>query len=404
MPSTAEQAAKRKIEQLGKITFAEFMQIALYHRSGGYYSAQRNDLSEDYYTSPRAHPAFGALIATHLRHLWRLLGCPKPYQVVEIGAGSAVLGDDVTSHVYNKLEKFSGSLEYVSADLSETELPTGITGCVFSNELLDAFPVHRFQIVNGEVKELYVTLSGNEFSEVVAEPSTGRIKGRLTELGVRLREGHRGEISLGIQSWFDRVSKILRRGFLITIDYGYEGNSYYQNHPNGTLQTYWEHTQGVNPYRNVGKQDITSHVEFTSVINTGREFGFEPLTFISQNQYLKSLGIDVWIENLRHTNNSPKEKEANLFAMRDLIRPDGLGRFKVLIQYKGTDLEEQDILPISPIPTEQNPPLLDDRHLELLLARYPESIPSFQTLWPWASTSQDSSGLPTSLDSFTNGV
>ena len=113
MPSTAEQAAKQKIQQLGKITFAEFMRVALYHHSDGYYSTQRNNLADDYYTSPRAHPAFGALIATHLYHLWTLLGRPKPYDVVEIGSGAGVLGCDVKSYTSNKLEKLSDSLRYI---------------------------------------------------------------------------------------------------------------------------------------------------------------------------------------------------------------------------------------------------------------------------------------------------
>lgn len=404
MPSTAEQAAKQKIQQLGKITFAEFMRVALYHHSDGYYSAQRNNLADDYYTSPRAHPAFAALIATHLRHLWTLLGRPKPYDVVEIGSGAGVLGCDVKSYTSNKLEKFSDSLRYVSSDLSETELPMGITGCVVSNELLDAFPVHRFQIVNGEVKEIYVTLSGNDFCEVVDEPSTDQLTDRLTDLGIRVPEGHRGEINLGIQPWFDRVSKIIERGFLITIDYGYEGDPYYQNRPNGTLQTYWQHTQGVTPYTNVGKQDITAHVEFTSVINIGRAFGFQPLTFMSQGQYLKNLGIDGWIEDLRRSEYVPQEKEANLFGMRDLIRPDGLGAFKVLIQYKGADLGGRDPLPTGIPLSEQHPPVLNDRHLELALARYPDSLSGFQSLWPWGSTSDDSATLSEPEDSSTNGV
>ena len=393
MPSTAEQAIKQQIGELVKISFGDFMRIALYHPSDGYYSAQRNDRSDDYYTSPRAHPAFGALIAIHLRHLWTLLGHPTPYNVVEIGSGTGVLGCDVASYASNKLELFSDSLRYLSTDLHETELPMGTTGCVVSNELLDAFPVHRFQIVNGEVKEIYVTLSGNDFCEVVGEASTDQLKDRLADLDIRMPEGHRGEINLGIQPWFDKVSKIIERGFLITIDYGYEGIPYYQNHPNGTLQTYWEHTQGVTPYKNVGKQDISAHVEFSSLINIGRKFGFHPLTFMTQSQYLKNLGIDVWIGNLRRSDYASEEQEANLFGMRDLIRPEGLGGFKVLIQYKGADIAGQDPLPTDIPLSEQHPPLLSDRHLELALARYPDSNSSFQSLWPWGSTSEDSTTL-----------
>ena len=114
---------------------------------------------------------------------------------------------------------------------------------------------------------------------------------------------------------------------------------------------------------------------------------------MTQSQYLKNLGIDVWIGNLRRTDYASEEQEANLFGMRDLIRPEGLGGFKVLIQYKGADIAGQDPLPTDIPLSEQHPPLLSDRHLELALARYPDSSSSFQSLWPWGSTSEDSTTL-----------
>ena len=169
-------------------------------------------------------------------------------------------------------------------------------GCVLSNELIDAFPVHRFEIRDGSLFELLVDVDADgRFHSVAGEPSTPLLAERLDSLGVELPDGTRGEINLRIGEWVRRVSEIIERGFVVTIDYGYEAKELYSpERSRGTLQTYYKHTSGSSPYQWIGRQDITAHVDFTSVIEEGRAAGLRPLCLMTQAEYLNRLGLKVW--------------------------------------------------------------------------------------------------------------
>ena len=291
--TAAEAEIRARISQRGRITFAEFMELALYHPTGGYY--RRGGAvgpSGDYYTSPSAHPAFGALLAIQTRCMWDALGRPVPFHVVELGAGNGRLAADLTTHAATLEPSFASALRYVAVDRSLGDsaadhgaapgapLPfdrvrsegvpvDGVEGCIISNELVDAFPVHRFLVDDG-ILELYVTERDGRLVEIPGEPSTPELASRLGRLPHRLPPGYCGEVNLAIGPWTTEVSEALKRGFVVTIDYGdVDLDLYSPKRPSGTLQTYRGHSPGPGPLTQIGLQDITSHADFSSIAYGG---------------------------------------------------------------------------------------------------------------------------------------
>ncbi len=375
MERTPEAEIRRRIASNGPITFAEFMEVALYHPNGGYYTHDRQDTTyRDYYTSPSAHPAFSALIAVQLEAMWKALNRPTPFHVVEIGAGSGIMARDITEFARQHLPEFINAMRYMTVDQARDETPRGVVGCVVSNELIDAFPVHRFEIRDGRVVELFVDINADgRIHSVPGEPSTPLLARRLDKLSVELPNETRGEVNLRIGSWAKQVAEIVERGFVLTIDYGYEMKELYSpKRSQGTLQTYYKHTSGSSPYQWIGRQDITAHVDFTTVIEEGRAVGLRPLCLMTQAEYLDRLGLKKWAAKLRNRDMSARDVRANAMGMRDLADPEGLGGFKVLIQERATCLRDLDGVFPSPEYVEQLPmPLLRTDHVPLYEGVYP---------------------------------
>ena len=380
--SAVEQEIRRRIAERGRVTFAEFMETALYHPRGGYYAGAGPEA--DYYTSPAAHPAFGALVAVQLVRTWEALGRPRCFTVVEMGAGSGLLARDVVSYARRALGPFGGALRYVAVDRARTgsvdddavrrvvasRMPVaGVVGCVLSNELLDAFPVRRFEVREGRVLEVYVVVRDGRFAEELGEPSTPELTQHVERLGVELPDGFRGEVNTGIGPWMADVSAALERGFALTIDYGYVRGERGAAGPGDTVQAYHRHAGGASPYVRVGEQDLTAHVDFTQVVEEGRRVGLRPLGIRSQARFLHEMGLRGLLERMRREPMEESRRMANLAAMRDLAKPDGLGGFKVLLQAKGDVAAERlDDVPSS----EELPlPLLTEEHAKLLEGRYP---------------------------------
>jgi SAM-dependent MidA family methyltransferase len=408
--TSAESRIRARIARLGKITFAEFMETALYHPSDGYYARRPHPGAQaDYFTSPAAHPAFGALVSIHLLRMWEALGRPSPFHAVEMGAGDGVLAREVVQYAQRLARPFGDALHYVALDRSTAhasrDAPSsayqrivsagspvgGVVGCFLSNELVDAFPVHRFQTVGREAKEVYLSLNDDRFVETLDEPSSPRLARRLEGLGSSLSEGYRGEVNLGIGPWMAEVAGALDRGFVLTVDYGAEAEIFSPHRAGGTVQTYYRHTQAASPYQRVGEQDITAHVDFSSVVREGEAVGLKPWGLTTQASYLRGLGLDRWLGRLRVEDLSQRERESNAMAMRELVSPDGLGGFKVLVQEKGVgsaglsrmpplgelDGETEELADSLPIP------LLRPENVPLMEGRYPHAAWRWEDLWTW---------------------
>lgn len=398
-----EAEIRRRIGESGKITFAEFMRLALYHPQGGYYTTPSAfGVSGDYFTSPAAHPAFGALLAIQFERMWLALGSPERFFVVELGAGDGLLARDVISYVPIVSKKFGEALRYVAIDRYAPQSDIHVTqvqriisdglplrdvaGCIVSNELLDAFPVNRFVVKRGEVQEAFVTLNdeGN-FAEIFDEPSSSSIRYRVESLGFELSEGFQGEVNRHIRPWMKSVSDALGRGFVITIDYGYEAYELYSEiHRVGTFQTYYRHTEGSSPYQRIGRQDMTAHVDFSLVESEGREHALRSLGLLTQSQFLKGLGFDSMLRNMRVRDINSRERAVNTTAMIELVSKEGFGEFKVLIQERGTSVHDLSTLLPDPTPTfDIEAPLISTNHVRPLDGRYAGPTVEVQELWPF---------------------
>ncbi len=387
-----DQELAHQIRAKGKITFAEFMDLALYWPNGGYYRGPSpTGATGDFYTAPGAHPAFGALLCLQLYRMSRLLECPNPFWVVEAGAGSGQLSRDILNFAPSLSDEFQRSLRYLSLDTSPTTadygacaqpittdgLPlSGVVGCILSNELLDAFPVHVVEQRDSRLLEVYVTLEDDKFVENLDEPSTPALQRRLDALDVKLADGQRAEINLAMTSWLADAARSLNRGFLLTIDYGRKASELYSpSRFRGTLTTFYRHTQTDNPYVRVGQQDITAQVDFTTLQRLGKKFGMTNLAYLTQAQFLTNLGLRRWIARLPSLGLTQHQRDGNRMGMLQLIRPEGMGDFKVLIQ--GKNVPEAPPWGLQPsselagLAQRLNPPLLTDRHVPLLQARYP---------------------------------
>ena len=382
MTTDAEPDIRARIAERGRVTFAEFMEAALYYPRGGYYMGAGPDA--DYYTSPAAHPAFGALVAVQLSRMWEALGRPGCFTAVEMGAGGGLLARDVVSYVQRALTPFAGALHYVTVDRARPSqavdavrhvvasgMPVAdVVGCVLSNELLDAFPVHRFEIRGGRVLEVYVVVRGGRFAEELDEPSKPELAAYVERLGVELPEGFRGELNTGIAPWMADVAEALERGFVLTIDYGYVRGEVDPAGSGDTVQGYYRHTGGASLYDRVGEQDLTAHVDFTHVVEEGRRAGLRALSLRSQARFLKEMGSSGWLDRMRREPMPESRRMANLMAMRELVKPDGLGGFKVLVQAKG-DVSTERLEETGPASEKLPLPLLTAEHARLLEGRYP---------------------------------
>ena len=383
----AETEIRRRIASEGRITFADFMETALYYPEGGYYTTKKVvGGAGDYFTSPAAHPAFGALLALQLERIWEVMGRPEPFHTVEMGAGDGLLARDLVEFTKHLQPEFTRALEYLTTDRTTSSVAEmGITGCVISNELVDAFPVHRFRIDDGTLKETFVTINhAGELVEEFGAPSTPLISRRLENLGRTLPEGFKGEVNLDISPWMERVSRVLDRGFVITIDYGHEAEQLYSaKRSMGTLQTYFRHTDGSSPYQRIGRQDITAHVDFTAVVDEGRASGLSPLVLLSQAEFLNDIGMREIEKDISELKIDAYERDANLMAIRELVKPGGLGGYLVLIQQKRTGVRSFESLILDASRTTALPaPLLGPEHIPLFAGRLSQTEFTIDHLWP----------------------
>ena len=342
----AEKILKERISQEGPIPFRDFMEIALYHPEAGYYTSQMGQIGEagDYYTSGSLGPLFGKMLARQFREVLEGMGVAT---VVEIGAGKGTLARDILEewekqefHAKYFIVEKSKELQIVQREIlksyevvwamSVSDLPR-IDGVIFSNELIDAFPVHAVEMTKEGLKEVFVDWRDG-FVEVLEEPSTPALAEYFEVLDVDLPAGFRAEVNLAALAWLETVAARLNKGFLVTIDYGYPSHELYRDYRrHGTLMAYERHRATEDLYTNVGRRDLTAHVNFSALATWGEEFGLKVTGFTDQAHFLMSLGI---LEALS-AQDTPEETKARLNA-KSLLMPGGMGEmFKVLIQHKG---------------------------------------------------------------------
>ena len=355
-----------RIEDEGAVPFSKFMEWCLYHPEFGYYRTEREKIGRegDYCTSSSVHPLFGYLIAKQLSHMGDILG-GRTFDVVEMGGGRGFLCQDILQWArekapsfYNRLhytlietgprflaeqrkrlfeEERSGKVSWMSFDTFERE--RDFEGCFLSNELVDAFPVHRVMQQRDGLKELYVGQEAGQFKEEWGAPSGPRIETYFERMGSPLAESQRAEVNLEALDWIEKVGQCLKKGFVITIDYGYLAEELYAPYrPEGTFLCYFRHRISEDPYERPGEQDMTSHVNFTGLIRKGGEAGLLVTGLVPQYRFLIGLGILEEVEARGKELNEVEAMKMRL-SIKHLIEPEiGMGEvFKVLIQHRGVE-------------------------------------------------------------------
>ncbi len=351
-----------EIARDGPITFARFMDLALYDPDGGYYrgEAGRPGRDGDFLTAPEAHPIFGAALARAVADAWDRLGRPDPFVLREYGAGTGTLAlavlDGLTAEHpdlaarlhYDPIEVEPRRLEAIAARLAEaghadalvgTEANAApITGFVLANEVLDALPVHRVVSRGGALREILVGSRNGAFVDVETEPTLAELAWRLSEESVHLAEGQRAEICLALDPWLQAASAGLERGVLLLIDYGYPAAELYDpiRRRDGTLRAYLRHRVHDDPYVHVGRQDLTAHVDVTAVETAARAAGLTHLGTTTQAEFLVGLGTE---DLLRAIQADPATTLEGYLVVRSalmrLLDPGAMGRFRVMAFARG---------------------------------------------------------------------
>jgi SAM-dependent MidA family methyltransferase len=351
-----------RIRSHGPITFAEYMEACLYHPEYGYYAKADQRPRQDYFTSVDARPLFGRLLARQLHEMWTQLGSPSPFSLIEAGAGTGELAAQILDFVAVEWRGFYEALHYVGVERSElrrnaqskvlsthvapgrassaAEIPGEIScGCILSNELLDAMPVHRVIQENRELREVYVGLEDAGFCEQVGPLSTPELGRYFEEQGVALRDEQHAEVCLDAAKWIEAAGRKLHRGYVLTIDYGHEARELYdERHMRGTLLAYEKHRASEDYFRAPGQQDLTAHVNFSGIDLWGQRAGLKRTGFTSQTNFLLALARSSNFEDLQSEHMDQNQQARARLIFKTLINPEGMGEtFQVLIQHKGID-------------------------------------------------------------------
>lgn len=355
-----EELLVERIRRYGPIPFADFMRECLHHPVHGYYSKSESQRFADYYTSVDVHPIFGRLLARKFAEMWESLGWPREFLLVEAGAGVGRLAAHILDFCEAKLPEFYAAMRYVAVERSKAraqqagarlqrhaaagrlqtsmEIPSAIpAGCIFSNELMDALPVHRAVMQADGLKEIFVGILDGKFADVVGPVSTCAINEYFAAQGITLQEGQLAEAGLEACDWITEVGRRLERGYVLTIDYGHPAADLFdERHMRGTLLAYREHRVSEEFYAGPGEQDLTAHVNFTALETWGKRSGLESVEFTSQTAFLLELGQKNEFADLYDEGESETEQIRARLQLKTLIHPEGMGeRFQVLVQQKG---------------------------------------------------------------------
>jgi SAM-dependent MidA family methyltransferase len=371
-PTPLARILEERIRRHGPITFAQYMEACLYHSEHGYYTKALQQLRRDYFTSVDAGPIFGRLLARQFQQMWTELGKPTPFALVEVGAGNGALAKYVLDSAAAAWPEFDSAAAYLAversaqrrsaqAELLESHINLGrfscsatlpdeiACGCLFSNELLDAMPVHRVIARGSLLHEIYVTLGRDGFAEEAGPLSRPALANYFSEQGITLQDEQQAEVCLEARSWIEDVGRRLARGFVLTIDYGCEAGQLYDGrHMRGTMLAYSQHRASEDYFRAPGEQDLTAHVNLTALDLWGRRGGLVRSGFAPQTNFLLALARAGNFEDVEMPEMSEAQRTRARLLFKTLIHPEGMGEtFQVTVQHKG--IESPQLLGFEPL-------------------------------------------------------
>ena len=352
-----------EIARDGPLTFARFMDLALYDPVGGYYrsAAARPGRDGDFLTAPETHPIFGAALARAVADTWDRLGRPANFILREYGAGTGDLGGAILDAVRMERPDLRGALRYQPIEIEPRRLdaiaarlgaaghaasllaplaPTDprIEGMILGNEVLDALPTHRVIVRGGLLREVMVGSRAGAFVDIETDPSTPALAARLDADGVGLAEGQRAEICLELDRWFADVAAGLGRGVILLIDYGHPARDLYDpvRRREGTLRAYLRHRVHDDPYRHVGRQDLTAHVDVDAVQRAAASAGLAHLGTTTQAEFLVGLGTEGLLQSIQADPTTTLEDYLLVrSSLMRLLDPGAMGRFRVMAFGRG---------------------------------------------------------------------
>jgi SAM-dependent MidA family methyltransferase len=352
--STLEELIKERILRGGPITFESFMDMALYWPGMGYYHTERLPFGPegDYYTSGHLHPIFGWTMGVQVSEMRELMGWPEEFTLIEIGPGMGYLAEGILEYLTERLNwkdfnyiivecnphmverqrqllsKYIDLIQWID-DLKRLDK---VVGCIISNEVIDALPVHLIQFDGDSFKEVYVTFRDGKFTETLGPLSSKELEEYIGHYPIPHIQGYRTEVNLRAREFLKDIHNLLSEGFVITVDYGYSAREYYsEERTTGTLLCYSRHRVEEDPYINIGQQDITAHVNFTALRDWAEAIGLKNIGYCPQGTFLVSLGIERLME---------EELRKSEEFLREILKIKGLlfgmgDSHKVMVHYKG---------------------------------------------------------------------
>lgn len=370
-PSPLAVELRQRIAVKGPIPFVDFMEQALYHPHYGYYSNPSKPIGRqgDFFTNVSVGHLFGQLIGQQFEEMWRAATpCTHGFWIVEQGAHTGQFCVDVMSWMRQFAPEFYAEAQYLFIEPRENyrqkqketlgaagidpakvhwsadwkDIPDhSIEGVVFSNELLDSFPVHRIQYLGDQWHEQYVTWNGSRFAFVNGELSSEALREEIKHIPKIHIQRYTTEVNVRALDWVKTVCSKIARGFLFTIDYGFPDTLYYnRTRVEGTLTCYHKHRRRYNPLDLVGQQDITAHVNFSAIARTAVCCGLEVNGYADQHHFMVGIAHDDLEGFEKHCADtlgmSPDQHTQMIRAFKTLMHPELMGTtFKYLIQQKG---------------------------------------------------------------------
>jgi len=353
-PALIEHIAET-IRREGPVTFAWLMEQALYHPEHGYYSSGRCTIGRagDYFTSVSVGPLFGQLLAAQFAEMWQAMGRPRDFAIVEQAAHGGEFACDVLEAARRNDSEFFRALRYeiiepfpvlkarqkkmlaafqdkVSWERSVADLAP-FCGAHFSNELLDAMPIHLVKWTGTEWLERHVNEHNGALVFEDLRLSQPALAERLRKVAIPLPPDYESEVSLATASWIETLSRKLIEGFVLTVDYGFSRDEYYSPHrARGTLRGYAKHEMVRSPLAQIGRADITAHVEWTTLAECAETCGLVVAGFTDQHHLITGLLASETGRELVSSSDAKTKR-----ALQTLLHPELLGRkFQCLILAK----------------------------------------------------------------------
>src|ERR1043166_30536 len=371
-PRSLAQRLRERIKREGPISFSDWMAAALYDPNDGYYC--RADLMKwgregDYRTSPERTSLFATTFARYFAGLHKQLGSPSAWSILEAGAGNGTFAqvvlqtlresfpnvfdaatytiDEVSQSsrgvVRERLQSFADQVQFKSVD--EVKLNPGI---VFANELLDAFPVYRVTLHQGQLKEFKVALGDDEsFQWLLDTPDAAlatKLEKYFDDAGCKPLEGQIIEVNLQIEEWLGRVAVNLESGYVILLDYGAESEGLFSgvNNKTGTLRGFSRQQFVDDLLAHPGEHDLTTTVNWTVVKSVAERLGFAVVEFARQDQFLLQAGFLEQLEIASAAMKTDAERLRLTTAAREMILPGGMAvSFQVLVLKKSNDYQNE---------------------------------------------------------------